>query len=677
MSLNLVRKGEGGIIEKRPAARIVELSADELYEGAAGVLDRLSQRAEIILVRKLPEALHVRELLLNFVRDVYSNKTALKVKATLFDRESPPDEQSISAFVAAARHLRDTGAMSALFSQLVQRLGLPLPVNIDCGYLRLVLPNDLLDLMETRQDLVQRDDWYNSPPHDETEPIFTRGSAFPHRDISRPHYAFQFNLWFPLTDLSADQSLLFFPDSYYDYKERIEGLMGDKSKGFEHDAAAVSARISANPNPREWGFGEPISREMAFGDVYLFYCQQVHGSPVRTADTQRISVEIRVACRSLDDNTGYRRTFSNLNNFLPEKGGHDAPSALGIERANAIADFVGHHRGNDEISACAQLHLNSLFPSPYAARRSKEIARSAEAFDPAPQVASGSLARVAAQCDRFPFAEDRSVVLARLFLRRGEDDKAATIVAEASQRSQSYFWQLRFAHLAIRAHRKDLARALLDRCRSLAEAQRLDAYPFAPGLSTPSSPIIAILPDHALRAVAAISESIDNLPDGAYGSDVWYLREPRLFHPHTYFIRTHGDADFHKAGSLFLAIPTGHPFFPEDVVAGKFPVVCFGETMEELEYECLKHRIAFATATTSKPALHGSPGSVPRLIRTVGTFNIVDFDGRSFGIPHGLPVVWGKDRPEDLVGVICAETAEQVEILIARDRNGFDRSARK
>src|ERR1700753_3469544 len=123
MSLNLVREGEGGIAEKRHAARIVELSAEQLYDGAAAVLDRLSQRAEIILIRKLPEVLHVRELLLNFVREVYSNETALKVKATLFDRERAPDEQSIAAFVAAARHVRDTGAMSALFSQLVQRLG--------------------------------------------------------------------------------------------------------------------------------------------------------------------------------------------------------------------------------------------------------------------------------------------------------------------------------------------------------------------------------------------------------------------------------------------------------------------------------------------------------------------------------------------------------------------------
>ena len=61
--------------------------------------------------------------------------------------------------------------------------------------------------------------------------------------------------------------------------------------------SAKSAPGSANPNPPEWGFGRPTSKKLDFGDTYIFYCQQVHDSPVRRADSFRLSVEIRAACR--------------------------------------------------------------------------------------------------------------------------------------------------------------------------------------------------------------------------------------------------------------------------------------------------------------------------------------------------------------------------------------------
>ena len=307
----------------RPPARIAEFSGQQIRQRAGEVFERLSKSAEILFVRQLPEVLHIRKLFLDFIRTHYSEDTALKVRTALFDRKGQPDEHTVSAFVAAARYLRDTGAVTALFSGLIHSFDLPPPINIDCSYFRLVLPNDLFNRMDVRRDLAQHDEWNYISPFDGTEPIFARGSAMPHRDLSGPHYAFQINLWFPLIDLSDSESLIFFPEAYYDYKERIERLLGRPTIGFVDDVRQVGTQIAANPNPPQWGFGEPAARKMDFGDIYIFYCQQVHASPIRRADLLRLSVEIRLACRSVDDNTGYRRIFSNLNNFLPADRGDD------------------------------------------------------------------------------------------------------------------------------------------------------------------------------------------------------------------------------------------------------------------------------------------------------------------------------------------------------------------
>lgn len=416
----------------------------------------------------------------------------------------------------------------------------------------------------------------------------------PHRDFSHPHYGFQINLWFPLADLAENESLMFFPEAYYNYKERIETLLGRPSKGFVDDVRQVGAQIAANPNPCDWGFGRPTSNKLDFGDTYIFYCQQVHASPIRRANSLRLSVEVRAACRCVDDNAGYRRIFSNFNNFLPANESDGEAPTGGIERADALASLSGPSPGvlsgrvngnGQHYATCAQLYLNSLFPTPILARKAKELAQPPGMFNLGPRVTGAVLNDAVGRSDQFPFAEDRSILFARLFLRRADDEAAADIIGKASGRSRNYFWQLQLAHLAIRAHRKDLARGILDRCQSLAEKCTLEAFPFVPELQIPTHPIIAMLPGHAIRAVAAISASIDRLPNSAYGPDIWYAFDPRLFHPHNYHIRRHKRADFHKAGSLFLAMPAGHRFVPEDIVAGRLTKLGFAETIEDLEFE--------------------------------------------------------------------------------------------
>src|SRR5262249_4390190 len=141
--------------------------------------------------------------------------------------------------------------------------------------------------------------------------------------------------------------------------------------------------------------------------------------------------------------------------------------------------------------------------------------------------------------------------------------------------------QLQYAHLALRANKPDLARRALDRCQSLASKCNLDPFPFAPKLDTPQLPIMSLLPEHASRAAKAMGNLCDNETDpGAY-----YAYDPRLFHPHAYFIRTEGGADFHRAGSLSLAIPHGRRFVPEDVLDKSYEIVRLGESIDDLGFE--------------------------------------------------------------------------------------------
>lgn len=55
-----------------------------------------------------------------------------------------------------------------------------------------------------------------------------------------------------------------------------------------------------------------------------------------------------------------------------------------------------------------------------------------------------------------------------------------------------------------------------------------------------------------------------------------------------------------------------------------------------------------------------SIGAVPELLRTIGNYNLVQFDGMFYGLPHGLPVDWVNDIVADLPGVFTADTARSV-----------------
>lgn len=60
------------------------------------------------------------------------------------------------------------------------------------------------------------------------------------------------------------------------------------------------------------------------------------------------------------------------------------------------------------------------------------------------------------------------------------------------------------------------------------------------------------------------------------------------------------------------------------------------------------------------PSVH----SIPYLVKVVGHYNIVAFDGKFFGIPQGIRVNWQKDDLLAIRGMVVAGSAENTESLI-------------
>ena len=154
--------------------------------------------------------------------------------------------------------------------------------------------------------------------------------------------------------------------------------------------------------------GKPISRKLDFGDIYIFYCQQVHGSPIRRADTLRGSVsrsgQSAVPWTTIPDIDEYFPT--SITSCLLMQ-----PTTLTPQSNAPQAILWGNLDG--EVAACAQFYLNSLFPTPAFARQAKELSQWPDTFDLGPQVTGFILKDAPEHCNRFPFAEDRSVLLAR------------------------------------------------------------------------------------------------------------------------------------------------------------------------------------------------------------------------------------------------------------------------
>jgi len=59
-----------------------------------------------------------------------------------------------------------------------------------------------------------------------------------------------------------------------------------------------------------------------------------------------------------------------------------------------------------------------------------------------------------------------------------------------------------------------------------------------------------------------------------------------------------------------------------------------------------------------------SKDATPDLLRTIGNYNLVQFDGRFYGIPHGIYLDWNDFDPQTTPGMIVARSAKEATRLI-------------
>jgi peptidoglycan/LPS O-acetylase OafA/YrhL len=71
----------------------------------------------------------------------------------------------------------------------------------------------------------------------------------------------------------------------------------------------------------------------------------------------------------------------------------------------------------------------------------------------------------------------------------------------------------------------------------------------------------------------------------------------------------------------------------------------------------------------SRPTTEASP--VPHLVKEVGRYNIVAFNGKFYGIPQGIAVNWQNDDLLAIRGMLVSATAENTEQLILTSLKNF------
>jgi radical SAM superfamily enzyme YgiQ (UPF0313 family) len=59
-----------------------------------------------------------------------------------------------------------------------------------------------------------------------------------------------------------------------------------------------------------------------------------------------------------------------------------------------------------------------------------------------------------------------------------------------------------------------------------------------------------------------------------------------------------------------------------------------------------------------------SKDATPELLRTIGSYNLVQFDGRFYGCPHGVYLDWNDFDPEAIPGLVVARTSKEATSLI-------------
>ena len=75
---------------------------------------------------------------------------------------------------------------------------------------------------------------------------------------------------------------------------------------------------------------------------------------------------------------------------------------------------------------------------------------------------------------------------------------------------------------------------------------------------------------------------------------------------------------------------------------------------------------ATSAPPTVSPVISAPVSDEPILLKVVGHYNIVQFKGNFFAIPHGVSVNWDNDKVSSLPGVLVADSQDGVVALLPK-----------
>lgn len=577
----------------------IEIDRTQLNNLPTSLSDLLSKQMKIVVLRNMIEPTILKERLLRIIGDQYGRDFEL-ASLQFFDNLIVPSPEVIAALVTVSNDLRESKFLSVLFADLVKSCGFPEPIVIDGGILRFYFPQHY-NALRCRKDLFKATDFISYPPHDEAGlPLCSNLSVGPHRDVDIPMASLPINFWFPLQKIPKWRSLLFFP-------EALRKPLSSFPKGL------------AEHNPHEWGYGQPLQFDLNVGDIILFHCEHFHSTPWSDLDP-RLSGEVRVVGGCIDDHSSYRRTFSNLNNFLVKELGNSDQASL--TAADSLLNQINWNSESPHFlfqtpfsNSVAYEVFASCFKSLEDARRSLCTFESDAIFKQQP-ISINRLSYVFKILKSWkPFSEDRLLAFARLFATKGDFDSAKMAFSELLHQTQSYFWCFECGRYALKYGCIQITEDAFTLGLSLSQQSTVRVFRFYSQLPT-SDDCRQILPADATLAMEEllaycrgpiVTKSLFKKPSIKwYSLCKWFgyiirgrcfsisscymtqLVDAQLFLPH---VRIHKlDESFHghrlyacAAFKIFVAIPqAAGEFNPKTAIQGKYKIYLQADSEQEL-----------------------------------------------------------------------------------------------
>tara|TARA_Y100001960_G_scaffold324764_1_gene405821 strand:+ start:915 stop:2135 length:1221 start_codon:yes stop_codon:yes gene_type:complete len=197
--------------------------------------------------------------------------------------------------------LKRNGIYSNVFLKFLTSNKINYPLSqLDLGFPRIVFPHHKIKEITTQLE----------KEFDTQEDCFRRYLSPPHRDLNRPHYNRQFNMWWAFHDVSKEESLVFFPNVY---KSRVFPYMSNRQLDANAHAQKLS-EVTDEYSYEQFGLGESHQVALKKGDFLFFNSEHYHCSPKKVTRI-RMSCEMRFVDKSFDNNDHYQKnSFYYLKN---------------------------------------------------------------------------------------------------------------------------------------------------------------------------------------------------------------------------------------------------------------------------------------------------------------------------------------------------------------------------